>query len=224
VRLCLLAKWPVPGRVKTRLMSALGEDGAAELARVLLDDAVLALTVRGRPLVALEGAPQDVELLSPFDRAEVIDQGGGDLGARMVRVLARACEAAPSAAVLGSDVVGLSPDRLDEAEARLVQSDLVLGPTLDGGYYLLGARRTALDALAPALTGVRFGTPHALGDTLAGAERERLSFALLPSHFDVDEPADLDRLRAHVATHPELAPHTARWLSRRTAGVDPEVC
>lgn len=217
VRLCLLAKWPVPGRVKTRLIPALGADGAAELARAFLDDAVTSLAAHGPPLVALEGAPEDIASLPPFDRAEVVAQGGGDLGIRMVRVLACACRAAPMAAVLGSDVIGLPPSFPHDAAAALHRVDVVLGPTPDGGYYALGARREALDGLSKALEGVRFGTPSARSDTLAGLARNALRVELLAPHFDVDEPADLEVLRAHLSAHLERAPRTAALLGRRAS-------
>lgn len=217
MRRCLLAKWPTPGRVKTRLAPALGLDGAASLARAMLEDAVEALAAGARPLVALEGAPDDVATLTPFDRAEVIAQGGGDLGVRMARVLARGCTDAPSAVVLGGDVVGLPPAALEDARARLAAVDAVIGPASDGGYYLLGARAHALPSLARALEGVRFGTGDACGDTLRGLAREGLSVALLAPFFDVDEPHDLERLWALLAAHPERARRTLRWLDARAS-------
>ena len=217
MRRCLLAKWPVPGRVKTRLVPALGLDGAASLARAMLEDVVDAFAEGARPLVALEGAPDGLRATPPFDRAEVVAQGGGDLGARMVRVLARGCASAPSAVVVGGDVVGLPPATLEDARAALETADAVIGPASDGGYYLLGARARALPALGRALAGVRFGTALAGADTLQGLSREGLLVAELAPFFDVDEPSDLERLAALLSAHPERAPRTLRWLGARAA-------
>lgn len=218
--LCLLAKWPAPDRTKTRLAADLGQGPALALGRAFLEDACTSLARRGPVLVALEGAPPEAAHAPFLAGCEVIEQGGGDLGARMTRVLTRGTARSARAVVLGADVVGLPEGHLDTALAALDGgADVVLGPAHDGGYYLLGVRRGHEAALDRALLGVRFSTAHALEDTRRRAEREGLKVALAPPFFDVDRAADLERLRAHLAAHPGLHAPATRAALRQIPAV-----
>lgn len=206
-RVCVFSKAPRPGRVKTRLASAVGAEGAAELARAFLADtwAAVARLPWARPVAAVDGRPA-------FDAwpagCTVWPQGGGDLGRRMERVLRRALRDAPFAIALGSDSPGLPPRLLEAARGQLAACDAVLGPAEDGGFYLLGLRRCPRGLLRE--------LPWSSADTFARTcERLRargLTLAILPVWFDVDRPADLARLRRLLARGRIHAPHTRRAL------------
>jgi len=203
--ICVFAKPPVAGRVKTRLIPAVGAAGAASLAGAFLDDllATLAGLEWARTVVSTTG---DLRR----DGLEVWDQGGGDLGDRMERMLRRALGEAPMAFAIGTDIPGLPHDHLLQARRALLTHDAVLGPVDDGGFYLLGMRACPAGALS--------SLPWSRADTLERtADRLRelgMDVALAPAWFDVDVPADLERLAARLDRGQVLAPATARVLRR----------
>ena len=126
--ICVFAKPPRPGRAKTRLASAVGEEGAARLARAFLEDTWD--TVSGLPWAnaVLASTEADRDALGLDEDTPLWLQGEGDLGQRMERVLARALRDAPWAMALGADSPGLPPGVLERARDALAASDAVLGP------------------------------------------------------------------------------------------------
>ncbi len=206
--LCILVKSPRPGEVKTRLAPAVGLDGAATLARAFLDD-TLALARRlswARVVVVVSGDPAPLAL--PAD-VEVWSQGPGDLGERMERALVRALAPGRRAILLGTDSPGLPARMVEAARASLPARGAVLGPAGDGGFYLIG-----LDRCEP---GLLSGLPWSRSDTLVHTEarlrRAGRAVARAEPWFDVDEPADLERLSDLVGRGEVQAPATARALA-----------
>lgn len=202
--MCVFAKPFRPGEVKTRLASALGGPAASALARAFFLDTwakVGALEGAGPVLASTEDVPGHFGVAPE----QLWLQGEGDLGERMERVARRALAAAPWVLLVGADSPALPEGALEAACAALADHDAVLGPADDGGYYLFGLRR------APA--GLLEGLPWSAADTFTATHarlKERgLSVALVEPHFDVDGPADLERLRALLAGSPERAPATA---------------
>jgi rSAM/selenodomain-associated transferase 1 len=206
--MCLMVKAPRPGRVKTRLASAVGPHGAAALARAFLEDtlAVLRRLPWAQVVVSLAGAAGSLDL--PAD-VEIWEQGDGDLGDRMEHALRRALERRRRAFVVGADVPGLPPRVLEAARTALEHHPAVLGPTPDGGFYLLG-----LDRCEP---GLLAGLPWSRTETLARTEerlRERgRAAALVEEWSDVDVPEDLLRLARAIAAGEVHAPATTRALT-----------
>lgn len=206
--LCILVKSPRPGEVKTRLAPAVGPDGAATLARAFLED-TLALARRfswARAVVVVSGNPAPLAL--PGD-VEVWSQGPGDLGERMERALLRGLSPGRRAILLGTDSPGLPARMVEDARASLTARGAVLGPADDGGFYLIG-----LDRCEP---GLLSGLPWSRSDTWVHTEarlrRAGREVARAEPWFDVDEPADLERLSGLVARGEVQAPATARALA-----------
>ncbi len=206
--LCILVKSPRPGEVKTRLAPAVGLDGAAALARAFLDD-TLALARRlswARVAVVVSGDPAPLALPAGV---EVWSQGPGDLGERMERALLRALAPGRRAILLGTDSPGLPARVVEAARASLPARGAVLGPAGDGGFYLIG-----LDRCEP---GLLSDLPWSRSDTLLHTEarlrRAGRAVARAEPWFDVDEPADLERLSGLVAGGEVQAPATARALA-----------
>jgi glycosyltransferase A (GT-A) superfamily protein (DUF2064 family) len=142
---------------------------------------------------------------------ELIEQVGGDLGARLDNAtrayLARGYR---DVAIMNSDGPTLPSEYvLDAFRALDDGADVVLGPSEDGGYYLIGIKRPATRLLRE----VEMSTPRVLRDTLALADEEGLRVALLPTWYDVDDLPSLLRLRAEVTKRPGVAPHTGAFLS-----------
>lgn len=205
--ICLFAKPPVPGRVKTRLIPVLGSDGAAELATAFLEDSWIALSEF--PWAQLVLASTDETLQDPLgDRAEVWLQGEGDLGARLERVLGRALQDHPFAIAVGADSPGLPHRFLDEARVALARVDAVIGPSDDGGFYLLGLRECPKGLLS----GIPWSAPTTCLETIAKLQAAGLTVHILDNWFDVDTAEDLERLRALLGAKQIEAPNTKRSL------------
>jgi uncharacterized protein len=209
--LAVFARAPLPGRAKTRLAAVLGPKGAADLYAAFLHDTLEKVRAEPRvsPTLWAASAEDAAELSRRHSHLALSVQPEGDLGRRMEAALADGIARAGHAIVLGSDAPTLPPAALRAAVHALERADVVLGPSSDGGYYLLGARGEPF-ALAP----VRWSSRHALADTVACVGERRV--ALLAPWYDVDTPADLLLLRAHLALRPRAAPATAIAL-----GFDP---
>ncbi len=191
VRIIIFAKAPVPGRVKTRLIPALGALGAAQLARRMLGHAVGAALAAGIGTVELCAAPQRTDPawqdLALPGALVWSDQGEGGLGERMARAASRAVGSGEAVLLIGTDCPALDAHALQAAARALVAHDAVMVPTADGGYALLGLNR-----FDPAIfNDICWSTA-----TVAGATLNRIS-ALgwrvhqRPTVHDIDEPADL---------------------------------
>ena len=189
-RILVFAKAPVPGRVKTRLIPALGAEGAARLAAKMLDHAVAeALAAEVGPVELCAdpdpSSPQWHELLPAG--VEVSAQGEGDLGARMSRAARRTIAAGERALLIGTDCPELGRVRLRAAAAALETHPAVIHPARDGGYALLG-----LDRFHPSLFGdIAWRMPTVAAPTLARFEALRWPVHVGETLRDVDEPADL---------------------------------
>ncbi|MDH3225177.1 MAG: TIGR04283 family arsenosugar biosynthesis glycosyltransferase [Gemmatimonadota bacterium] len=191
----LFAKAPRPGLVKTRLARDIGEVGALRVYRHLVRQTVREASATGARVVlcyAPEDGRPELEALAAPHRLEFVHQGPGDLGARMERTLRAALGHGGTALVVGTDVPALNSEILTRAHRALEEVDLVLGPALDGGYYLLGLKRPA-----PALFhDMTWSTSQVLSETRDRALGEGLAVMELEPLKDVDTVADLtDELR-----------------------------
>jgi rSAM/selenodomain-associated transferase 1 len=199
VAVAILAKAPVPGAVKTRLIPALGADGAAALQARLIERTVeTACAAAIGPLTLwVTPAPPDAYFTALASRLPIAlaAQPDGDLGARMLA----ACQAADaSAIVIGTDCPALTPAHLREA-ANVLRggSDVVVIPAEDGGYVLIGARQPQ-----PGLfSGMTWGVDTVMAETRRRLAHHGLTWRELPPLWDVDRPEDLLRLRTPSLAH-----------------------
>ena len=208
----VLAKAPVAGEVKTRLASPAR---ASALARAFLVDTFAALRSSSwaDPVLATTAALDPA--LEDQLQAPIWMQGDGDLGARIERVLRRALASAPRAIAMGADTPGLPAAALDRAHEALRTADAAIGPTEDGGFYLLALRRCPEGLLA----GLPWSQSDTFAATLARLRERGLSTVVLDAWFDVDRPADLERLRGLLAAGVVSAPATRRVLDIPTISV-----
>ncbi|MHB8381599.1 MAG: TIGR04283 family arsenosugar biosynthesis glycosyltransferase [Candidatus Binataceae bacterium] len=204
--ICVFVKPFRPGQTKTRLIPAVGADGAAGLAHAFFKDTWAALrTLADTPLVvAITENDPDFDAIE----AEVWMQGDGDLGDRMERALRRGLERADAAIVVGSDSPGLPLRVIEQAREALRDGAAVLGPSADGGFYLIGMTRCPAGILA--------ALPWSQSDTCARTlERLRsrgISVRMLERWFDVDVPADLEHLEDLIARGEIAVPATSAAL------------
>ena len=221
---CLLVftKPPIPGRVKTRLIGHLSPGSAARLHRALLAD-LLAARHGGDFAVRLAVALEDGERLPAVSHpvlSSVERQRGADLGERMFKALSDAGRTHAYVAVIGSDLPGLDARRVEDAFDQLERgADVVLGPTADGGYYLLALRVERLDARL--FNGVAWSTSRVLEQTLARCQTLRLRRAMLETGRDIDRPADLDWLTEGLRAGRFQSPRVAEWLRLQGSGTEP---
>jgi rSAM/selenodomain-associated transferase 1 len=204
----VFAKWPAVGAVKTRLGSSAGPDWGTRVARAFLLDTLARLgTVAARRVVVftpLEAEPDFASLVP--SGYELRPQCSGDLGARMAAFIAEQLRQGAEAVVLvGADSPTLPVAWVEQAFRELQHADLVLGPALDGGYYLIGCGRR----LPPVFEGVAWGTEQVLAQTIARLSDPGWRLALLPPWYDVDTPADWSLLCGHL-------------VALRRAGIDPQ--
>ena len=186
--IAVLARAPVPGRVKTRLVPALGETGAALAHLLLLRRTLLIGLLSGRPVYCYTEQGWRDTLFDAVSGLHWLTQGSGGLGERMQHALAATHAVSPRVLLLGSDFPALSVVFLEQAFAELNTHDWVLGPADDGGYVLLGSRVPSFWQGADPLAGSAFGGPRALRDTLQALCG---TAALLPMRADLDTPEDL---------------------------------
>lgn len=198
VRVAILAKAPIPGFAKTRLIPRLGADGAAALQRWLLRRTVATALAAGVGPVSLWATPDaahaDVLACAAPGRLDLRVQPDGDLGARMQAALDAD---AAATLVVGTDCPALDAATLHRAARALAAGDdAVLGPAEDGGYVLLGLARRRAAAHAALFEGITWGTPTVLATTRRRLAAAGLVWSELPALWDVDTAEDYDRLRA----------------------------
>ena len=192
-RLLIFLKYPTPGQVKTRLAATLGNESAAKIYRACTE----------MTLERLNGFRQDAWLYvdppAALERTRgwvgegwlLRPQHGATLGERLARATGEAfASGAQHVVAIGTDSPWLNAHDIEEAFAALERADVVVGPTEDGGYYLIGLSRSI-----PALfEGIAWSSPSVYAQTLAQARTLDLRVHTLRLGYDVDRPEDLERL------------------------------
>lgn len=205
---CVFAKAPLPGQVKTRLSESIGAANAAAFARASLQDTWTTVCELpwARPVLATSSPPEPG--WQPRPQGEWWLQGRGDPGTRLERVLTWAIAVGDAALVIAGDAPGIPHSLLEDAVESLESCDVALGPSGDGGFYLIGARTCPEGLIA--------GLPWSRPDRLAMLRRRLMSFGLsfrLLDRWDgVDDLADLAVLGRRLEHGGIEAPETERVL------------
>ena len=215
--LAVMVKAPVPGQVKTRLLPALSAEEAAQFYQALLLDQLNHLSRLEGAALYVAFAPEDarstIAALAP-GAFRLFPQEGVDLSTRMQQVFERLCAWGHRNMILiGSDLAPVPFATFKEGFAALEagRGRVVLGPSRDGGYYLVGMNR-----LTPEMfTGISWGHDQVLAQTLTRLAELKVDKVILPAWFDIDTPQDLHRLQRDLP--PELngtLTHTVEFLRR----------
>jgi rSAM/selenodomain-associated transferase 1 len=213
-----MAKAPRLGEVKTRLTPSLSPTAVTDFYCCLLDDTLALVRSLSDVEVAIMCPDSDVNELAQLagaqlanNEASVVAQKGEGLAAGLTSVFAHFAEGHRRRIIaFNSDSPHLPRSVLEDAFEALTGHDVVVGPTHDGGYYLVGAK-----AAHPALfDGDGMGTKSALDALLARARGLQLSVAFTDPFYDIDVEADLTRLAAELRLAPARAPRTAAWLKQ----------
>jgi rSAM/selenodomain-associated transferase 1 len=199
-----MAKLPIPGEVKTRLSPAVGVEGAARLAQAFLEDTLQSVSQLdwAVPILACTGFTR------PYLNCEIWRQRDGELGIRQEDVLRRALKISNTAILIGSDCPGLPISRLESARDALEKSGAVLGPSRDGGYYLIGLKHCPLGLLS----GVTWSQADTFNQVISRLRDSGMRVTVIEPWFDVDTPEDLASLSARVNSGEIIAPSTAATL------------
>jgi rSAM/selenodomain-associated transferase 1 len=217
VAVFIMAKAPQAGAVKTRLCPPLSAVQAADLYRCFLLDKIQQVRTLqpARPVIAY--APTEgrglFQLLTPD--FVIIPQEGHDLGSRLANSFERLFRMGYGGVLaVDSDTPSLPTAYLRQALELVAtpEVDVVLGPSEDGGYYLIGLREPRRDIFEE----MAWSTPQVLGETVRRAEAKGLRVAMLPAWFDIDVAADLERLQRSLRElDGDLARHTRRFFETR---------
>ena len=176
----IFARLPVPGQAKTRLIPAVGEEGAARVYARLLNHTVAQVRASGVPFELCVTGGEMAAFGQLFgDDVAVAEQGGGDLGARMARVPAPAI-------IIGSDCPGVTPELFRVAARELTEREVVIGPARPMPFLFAD---------------MAWSTDTVFAETLARLAARGIGPAILPELDDIDTPADLARW-------PDFAPDT----------------
>ena len=209
--LVIMAKAPRPGVVKTRLTPSLSPEVVTAFYCCLLDDTLaLARSVEGVE-VAIMCPDSDVNELARFAGKDVtvVAQEGEGLAAGLISAFAHFAEGHQRRIIaFNSDSPHLPSSVLEDAFTVLAEHDLVVGPTDDGGYYLVGAK----DSHPALFARDGMGTSTALERLLSRARSLELSVGFSDTFYDIDVADDLTRLAEELRLAPIRAPRTAQWL------------
>jgi len=207
----VMAKAPREGFVKTRLTGAYPVQDVVQLSECMLRDTLALARMLPGVHVAVMCPPEDVADIQARLPAEVevVGQQGRGLAAALVSVFENFASSQRRVVAVDSDSPSLPLAILESAFELLETNEVVVGPTEDGGYHLVGA-----SAIHPRLFDpVTIGTGNALDALLVNARALGLSVAFTEAWYDVDVPADLRRLAAELRSEPARAPHTAALLA-----------
>lgn len=201
-QLTIFTRYPEPGHTKTRLISVLGEEGAARLQKELTEKTIqkidqLAPNSHFEPVIYFQGGDlvSMQNWLGPERHYKL--QAHGSLGEKLKRCFDEAFTAGAQRVVtIGCDCPDLNKVHIGRAFDALYMKDLVLGPATDGGYYLIGLQRP-LDAL---FENIPWGTDKVFNVTVCRAQQLGVSIEILEELPDVDRPEDLK----HINYHPDL--------------------
>lgn len=210
-RLVIMAKAPRPGTVKTRLAGSLPVAAVADLYRCLLDDTLTLAHSLPAVKVAImcPAADRDELMQLGGGTLDVVAQQGDGLAAGLTSVFAHfAASGGQRVIAFNSDSPHLPATVLAAAFEGLRERDVIVGPTFDGGYYLVGARASYVGLFG----GDGMGTNSAFDALMDRAHKLQLSVGLTEPFYDVDIESDLTRLADELRLAPLRAPRTAAWL------------
>src|SRR5438067_566877 len=209
--LVIMAKAPRPGAVKTRLAPSLSLAAVTAFYCCLLDDTLALARSLADVEVAIMCPDTDVNDLAQLagSEASVVAQNGEGLASGLTSVFAHfAKDSQRRVIAFNSDSPHLPRSVLEDAFETLAAHDVVVGPTHDGGYYLVGAKASHPTLFA----GDGMGTSTALERLLSRARTLELSVGFADPFYDIDIADDLSRLSEELRQAPERAPRTAAWL------------
>ncbi|MBC7751683.1 MAG: TIGR04282 family arsenosugar biosynthesis glycosyltransferase [Candidatus Saccharibacteria bacterium] len=194
VRLVIFAKYPKVGQVKTRLIPAIGAEGAVKLANLMLrhtlDQALQSQVGEIELCVSPDSNSYEWQSIHLTQNIYLTDQGNGNLGQRLTRAAQRVVEEGKAVIFIGTDCPALNAAMLKEVVIQLEKYDAVMIPASDGGYVLLALKHFDHSVFMD----IQWSTSSVASDSLTKIKALGWSVTLLPVLHDIDEPEDLNKL------------------------------
>ncbi len=211
-------KAPEKGRVKTRLSNSLDKGFVLELYKAFVKDTLDAVVPLGRPIVFFWPKNKKKAVTEWLgDDILSFPQQGVDLGQRMAHAFKTVFDAGYDRAVLiGTDIPQLNSDILTRAFENLESAPAVIGPSKDGGYYLIGFQKQTFSSRV--FEGIDWSTPHVLEQTQAVMDTNNISFSRVETLNDIDTIADLKDLADDLEDGCRVGRHTRAMLEKYRAG------
>jgi rSAM/selenodomain-associated transferase 1 len=192
--IAVFARPPRLGQVKTRLAAGVGDRQALHVYRLLIEHTLRQIRASDLPFTLFAAArSNELSELAHHYGGHVALQQGNNLGERMAAALSAMHNLAGSVILIGTDCPVLTAAHLLAAQRELMQSEVVLGPAEDGGYWLIGSARDSLWSDSSVFDGVRFGGSEALAMTVHGLQQAGVSASMLPVLWDLDTKTDYQR-------------------------------
>ena len=202
--LILFLKTPRPGFVKTRLTSIFSQSEAAELYSSFIKDTLhLALNITGVSVYVAwtpdDGLPELQSVLGCNAKVSWFKQKGNHLGEKLSNALKGFLEKkTQKIVILAGDSPLLPQNYVEQAFSTLDKNEIVIGPAIDGGYYLIGMSSKAIDKYKTVFELIDWGTSRVLDQTRKAIRSCSLSYHELPTWYDVDYPEDLEKIRNDI--------------------------
>ena len=196
-RLILFTRYPVAGKTKTRLIPELGREGAALLHKKLVERIVSEARVLKRrltiPTIVHYTGGSNKEMSSWLGSMTFVEQTGGDLGLKMRTAFEHTFDCGAKGAILiGTDIPDITSDLLQQAFTAMGSGKVVIGPSRDGGYYLIGLMADQASQLLPLLfENMTWSTDDLFAATARRVEKSGYTVTSLPILRDIDLPEDL---------------------------------
>lgn len=209
--LIIFTREPVPGKTKTRLMPYFTGEECAELHKRFLMD--YAAEMQSMNLIICYTGGEPCEIRAAFGEGPTyVEQEGETLGARMNKAIKDAFVTYDKVVLVGTDIPELKASTINKAFSELDEADVVIGPTTDGGYYLIGMKAPC-DA---AFDVKKYGGASVFEETIASIEASGAKVATVDTYSDIDEPVDVQGYRKRMRSDKRLQKsHTGRYLASK---------
>lgn len=185
--LCIFAKYPELGKVKTRLAKDVGETKALQIYAKVLNNLIKEHKNNDYDLhIAFTPTSKEKEFKQLYSNLKFFSQNGENLGVKIHNAFRHLLKKYKKVIIIGSDTPDLSKELINKAFNELNEKEIVLGPCFDGGYYLIGMKKNH-----DVFSNIKWSTDSVLNDTINIIERKRLSLVLLSKKHDIDTKDEL---------------------------------
>ena len=206
--LIIFIKYPEPGKVKTRLSKSIGNKNAVTLYKLFVETLLNRVTPNecNYNISVFFSPKEKQEEIKEWlgDKYKLYPQSGNNLGERISNAFNKTYDmGSKKSIIIGSDTPALKKSLILEAYELLSENDVIIGPTKDGGYYLLGLSHTSNSFEkfrdSSIFTGIEWSTEHVFDQTVAKLKQSSLSYKTLPEYYDIDQIEDLYLLKQEIS-------------------------